>query len=41
MREYECKVFAPSLNRPEHCGYHEEWEQAAIAGIEYILDNFI
>ena len=41
MREYECKVFASSLNEPEHCGYHEEWEQAALAGIEYILDNLI
>ena len=41
MREYGCKVFTPSLNKPEHCGYQEEWEQAAIAGIEYALDNFI
>lgn len=41
MREYGCKVFAPSLNKPEHCGYHEGWEQAAIAGIEYILYNLI
>lgn len=41
MREYGCKVFAPSLNKPEHCGYYEEWEQAAIAGIEYILYNLI
>lgn len=41
MREYGCKVFTPSLNKPEHCGYHEEWEQAAIAGIEYALDNLI
>lgn len=37
MREYGCKVFAPSLNKPEHFGYHEEWEQAALAGIEYVL----
>ena len=41
MREYGCKVFAPSLNKPEHCGYHEKWEQAALAGIEYVLDNLI
>ena len=41
MREYGCKVFTPSLNKPEHCGYHEEWEQAALAGIEYVLDNLI
>ena len=41
MREYGCKVFAPSLNKPEHCGYHEEWEQASLAGIEYVLDNLI
>ena len=41
MREYGCKVFALSLNKPEHCGYHEEWEQAAIAGIEYVINNII
>lgn len=41
MREYGCKVFAPSLNKPEHCGYHEEWEQAVIAGIEYVLYKLI
>ena len=41
MRDYGCKVFAPSLNKPEHCGYHEKWEQAALAGIEYVLDNLI
>lgn len=41
MREYGCKVFAPLLNKPVHCGYHEEWEQAAIAGIEYAIDNLI
>ena len=41
MREYGCKVFTPSLNKPEHCGYHEEWEQATLAGIEYVLDNLI
>ena len=41
MREYGCEVFAPSLNKPEHCGYHEKWEQASIAGIEYVLDNII
>lgn len=41
MREYGCKVFTPSLNKPEHCGYHEKWEQASLAGIEYILDDLI
>ena len=41
MREYGCKVFAPSLNKPKHCGYHEKWEQASIAGIEYVLDDLI
>lgn len=41
MREYGCKVFAPSLNKPEHFGYHEEWEQAALAGVNYCLDNLI
>ena len=41
MREYGCKVFAPSLNKPKHCGYHEKWEQASLAGIEYVLDDLI
>lgn len=41
MREYNCKIFAPKLNKPEHCGYHETYEQAALAGIEYVLDNLI
>lgn len=41
MREYGCKVFAPSLNESEHCGYHEEWEQASLAGVNYCLDNLI
>jgi hypothetical protein len=41
MRDYGCKVFAPSLNKPEHCGYHEKWKQAALAGIDYVLDNLI
>ena len=41
MREYGCKVFAPLLNKPKHCGYHEEWEQASLAGVNYCLDNLI
>ena len=41
MRKYECEVFTPSLDKPEHCGYREEWEQATLAGIEYVLDNLI
>ena len=40
-REYGVRVFAPSLNKPVHCGYFNMWEQAAIAGIEYVLDNLI
>lgn len=41
IREYECRVFALSLNKPEHCGYHGNWEQAVLAGIEYVLNNLI
>lgn len=40
-REYGVRVFAPSLNKPTHCGYFNMWEKAAIAGIEYVLDNLI
>jgi hypothetical protein len=41
MREYECEVFTPPLNKPKHCGYHKEWEQTALAGIEYVLYDLI
>lgn len=40
-REYSIHVFTPWLNKPVHCGYFNKWEQAAIAGIEYVLDNLI
>lgn len=40
-REYSIRVFAPRLNKPVHCGYFNKWEQAAIAGIEYVIDNLI
>lgn len=38
-REYGIRVFAPRLNKPVHCGYFNKWEQAALAGINYYLDN--
>lgn len=41
IREYGVSVFAPSLNKPTHCGYFNMWEKASIAGIEYALDNLI
>lgn len=38
---YGVRVFALSLNKPVQCGYFDKWENAALAGIEYVLDNLI
>lgn len=32
-KEYRCEIFAPSFNKPEHCGYHDKWEQARLNNI--------
>jgi hypothetical protein len=41
IREYGVRVFAPSLNKPVHCGYFNLWKKAAVVGVEYVLDNLI
>ena len=41
IRVYNCKIFTPELNKPEHCGYCVNYEEAALTGIEYALDNLI
>ena len=40
-REYGVRIFAPPLNKPVHCGYFSTWEETALSGIEYIIDNLI
>ena len=40
-RNYNCVIFAPQLNNPKHCVYYDKWEESAIAGIEYTLENLI
>lgn len=37
IRNYNCVIFAPQLNKPKHCDYYNKWEESAIAGIEYTL----
>lgn len=41
IREYGVHVFAPSLNKPVHCGYFNLWKKAAVVGVEYVLGNLI
>jgi hypothetical protein len=40
-REYSVRIFAPPLNKPVHCGYFSTWEETALSGIEYVIDNLI
>lgn len=40
-REYSVRIFAPLLNKPVHCGYFSTWEETALSGIEYVIDNLI
>ena len=41
IREYNCDIFAPQLNKPYHTSYHNSYELAALVGIEYVLNNLI
>lgn len=41
IREYNCNIFASQLNKPHCTSYCDSYEQAALAGIEYVLDNLI
>jgi hypothetical protein len=41
IREYNCDIFAPQLNKPYHTHYYDSYELAVLAGIKYVLDNLI
>lgn len=41
IRNYNCVIFAPQLNKPKHCGYYDKWEESAIVSIKYTLENLI
>ena len=40
IRSYSCKIYSPRLNKPIKTEYFESYEEATLAGIEYVLDNF-
>ena len=39
--EYECEVITPKMNKPVTVGYYDEYEQAEMAGVEYVLDEIM
>lgn len=40
IKSYSCNIYSPRLNKPIETEYFETYEEAALAGIEYYLDNF-
>ena len=40
IRSYSCSIYSPRLNKPIGTEYFESYEEATLAGIEYVLDNF-
>ena len=40
IRSYSCNIYSPKLNKPIETEYFESYEEASLAGIEYVLDNF-
>lgn len=40
IRSYSCNIYSPKLNKPIETEYFESYEEATLAGIEYVLDNF-
>ena len=40
IRSYSCSIYSPRLNKPIETEYFESYEEATLAGIEYVLDNF-
>ena len=40
IRSYSCNIYSPRLNKPIETEYFESYEEATLAGIEYVLDNF-
>lgn len=41
IREYNCDIFAPRWNKPYCTDYYDSYEQAAMVGIKFVLDNLI
>lgn len=41
IRDYNCYIFAPRWNEPYCTDYYDSYEQAAMVGIKFALDNLI
>lgn len=41
IRLYSCNIYSPRLNKPIETEYFDSYEEAAIAGINYYLDNLM
>lgn len=41
IREYSCRIYTSKLNKPKTTDCFKSFEQAAIDGIKYIIDNLI
>lgn len=41
ISSYSCNIYSPRLNKPIETEYFESYEEATIAGMEYVLDNLI
>jgi hypothetical protein len=41
IRSYSCKIYSPRLNKPIETDYFDSYEEAALAGIDYVLNNLI
>ena len=41
IRTYSCNIYSPRLNKPIETEYFDSYEEATLAGIEYVLNNMI
>lgn len=41
IREYSCRIYTSKLNKPKTTYCFKSFEQAAIDGIKYVIDNLI
>lgn len=41
IREYSCRIYTSKLNKPKTTDCFKSFEQAAIDGIKYVIDNLI
>ena len=41
IRLYSCNIYSPKLNKPIETEYFDSYEESALVGIEYVLDNLI